>query len=156
MLNYHFGSREDLLGAVMHSVAVGQAAMIDDLFNETTDPFEAGWRNWQATARTAQIFGPLYFELASHAMADQPNAVELGRVIVNEHIAAFARAYETVTDCSHARVLARLTLSVGQGVLFNFLIDNDRAAADAVILTFTAMMRAQLDQPSQERDSLRE
>lgn len=147
MLSYHFGSREDLLTAVMHSVAIGQAAMIDDLFNETTDPFEAGWRNWEATANTAQSFGPLYFELASHAMAGQPYAHDLGRVVVDEHLDAFARAYESVTSRPHARVLARLTLAVGQGVLFNFLIDNDREAADAAIDTFTAMVRAQLDQP---------
>ncbi|MEO6955913.1 MAG: TetR/AcrR family transcriptional regulator [Antricoccus sp.] len=155
MLSYHFGSREDLLTAVMHSVAIRQAAMIGNLFKETTDPFEAGWRNWEATVSTAQIFGPLYFELASHAMAGRPYADDLGRVVVDEHLDAFARAYESVTSRPHARVLARLTLAVGQGVLFNFLIDNDREAADAAIHTFTAMMRAQLNQsvpspPSQQ------
>lgn len=146
MLSYHFGSREDLLTAVIHAVATRQAALIDELFTETTDPFEAGWANWEATARTAQSFGPLYFELASHAMAGQPYAHDLGRVIVNEHFEAFARAYESVTSRPYALVLARLTLAVGQGVLFNFLIDNDREAADAAIKTFTAMVRAQIGQ----------
>lgn len=145
MLSYDFGSREDLLTAVMNTVTTAQAALIDELFAEATDPFDAGWANWEATARTAQSFGPLYFELASHAMAGQPYA-DLGQVIVNEHLGAFARAYESVTSRPHALVLARLTLAVGQGVLFNFLIDNDREAADAAINTFTAMVRAQIDQ----------
>lgn len=145
MLHYHFGSREDLLAAVIESVVTDQIAMLDRLFAEVDDPFEAGRRNWEAAAASAQTFGPLFFELASHAMRGRPYAVRLGEVIVAAHVAAFRRAYATVTDDAQAEVLARLTLAVGQGVLFQLLIDGDRAAADAAVGELTEMVRARLE-----------
>ena len=86
MLHYHFGSREDLLAAVIESVVTDQIAMLDRLFAEVDDPFEAGRRNWEAAAASAQTFGPLFFELASHAMRGRPYAVRLGEVIVAAHV----------------------------------------------------------------------
>ncbi|HET8987432.1 MAG TPA: TetR/AcrR family transcriptional regulator [Humibacillus sp.] len=145
MLHYHFGSREDLLAAVIEAVVAEQIATLDRLFAEAEDPFEAGRRNWESAAATAQTFGPLFFELASHAMRGRPYAARLGEVIVARHVAAFRRAYATVTDDLHAEVLARLTLAVGQGVLFQLLIDGDRPAADAAVAELTAMVRARLE-----------
>jgi hypothetical protein len=60
-------------------------------------------------------------------------------------VAAFRRAYATVTDDAQAEVLARLTLAVGQGVLFQLLIDGDRAAADAAVGELTEMVRARFE-----------
>jgi AcrR family transcriptional regulator len=145
MLHYHFGSREDLLAAVIESVVSEQIATLDRLFAEVDDPFEAGRRNWEAAAATAQAFGPLFFELASHAMRGRPYAVRLGEVVVTAHVAAFRRAYASVTDDAHAEVLARLTLAVGQGVLLQLLIDGDRPAADAAVDELTQMVRARLE-----------
>jgi AcrR family transcriptional regulator len=144
MLHYHFGSREDLLAAVIEGVVTDQIATLDRLFAEVDDPFEAGRRNWEAAAASAQGFGPLFFELASHAMRGRPYAVRLGGVIVTAHVAAFRRAYAAVTDDAQAEVLARLTLAVGQGVLFQLLIDGDRAAADAAVEELTQMVRDRL------------
>ncbi|TQN46601.1 TetR family transcriptional regulator [Humibacillus xanthopallidus] len=145
MLHYHFGSREDLLAAVIESVVTAQIATLDRLFAEEHDPFEAGRRNWEAAAASAQTFGPLFFELASHAMRGRPYAVRLGEVIVTAHVAAFRRAYATVTDDAQAEVLARLTLAVGQGVLLQLLIDGNRPAADAAVDELTQMVRARLE-----------
>ena len=147
MLHYHFGSREDLLAAVIEAVVVDQIATLDRLFAEVDDPFEAGRRNWELAAASAQTFGPLFFELTSHAMHRRPYAARLGEVVVGAHVAAFRRAYATVTDEAQAEVLARLTLAVGQGALFQLLIDGDRAAADAAVAELTAMVRVRLEAP---------
>lgn len=87
-------------------------------------------------------------------MHGEAYAERLGRVIVEENLSAFTRAYETLTVGPHAEVLARLTLSVGQGALFNLLIDGDRPAADAVIAEFTAMVRAAIGPPNAEPRSI--
>ena len=145
MLHYHFGSREDLLAAVIEAVVADQIATLDRLFAEVDDPFEAGRRNWEAAAASAQTFGPLFFELASHAMHGRPYAAGLGEVVVARHVAAFRRAFETVTDAGHAEVLARLTLGVGQGVLFQLLLDGNRPAADAAVAELTEMVRTRIE-----------
>jgi len=144
MLNYHFGSREDVLIAVIDAIAASQGEQMRTLFADEPDPFTAGQRNWEATEAGARIYGPLWFELATHAMHGEPYAARLGEVMVNAQLRAFTEVYSGYTDPARAARLARLTLSVGQGLIFNLLIDNDRAGAEAAIAEFADMIRGQL------------
>lgn len=144
MLHYHFGSREDVLRAVIDAVAGRQAQDIADLFAVTVDPFEAGRRNWEATVEGAQVFGPLWFELATHAMRRAPYAADLADVMVHAQLREFTRIYAGHTTQARARRLARLTLAVGQGLVFDLLIDGDRQAADEAVEEFTSMVRSAL------------
>ncbi len=144
MLHYHFGSREELLAAVIDAIAGGQAAQIAQLFADAPDPIEAGRRNWEATAEGALELGALWFELATHAMHGRPHAAGLEEVMVAAQLRAFTDVYAAHTDREHAARLARLTLAVGQGLLFDLLVDGDRPAADAAIDQFTEMLRREL------------
>ncbi|HWC24288.1 MAG TPA: TetR/AcrR family transcriptional regulator [Flexivirga sp.] len=146
MLHYHFGSREDLLVAVIESVIEADAAMLTQLFANEPDPFEAGRENWRITAEHAQTFGALYFELSSHAMYGKPYARDLGHAFVTRTQEAFEAAYASLTDPATARRLARLTLAVGQGLMFDMLVDGDRAASDAAIEEFITLLRTRLGQ----------
>lgn len=148
MLHYHFGSREDLLAAVIDAVASQQAQQIAELFDGADDPFVAGHDNWKATVEGAQLFGPLWFELATHAMRKAPYAAGLAEVMVQSQLREFTRVYEAYTTANHAARLARLTLAVGQGLIFDLLIDGDRQAADAAIDEFTTMIKSALLPPN--------
>lgn len=145
MLHYHFGSREDLLRAVIDAVAGQQAEQIAERFAATVDPFEAGRRNWEETVQGAALFGPLWFELATHAMRKAPYAAGLADVMVQSQLREFTRVYAAHTDEAHAQRLARLTLAVGQGLIFDLLIDDDREGADEAIDEFTDMVSASLE-----------
>lgn len=145
MLHYHFGSREDVLAAVIDAIAGAQASQIAALFADCPDPLEAGRLNWESTADDALRLGPLWFELATHAMRDEPYAARLKRVMVESQIHAFTAVYAGLTDKVHAERLARLTLAVGQGLIFDLLIDHDRDAADAAVAEFTDMVRRSLE-----------
>lgn len=145
MLHYHFGSREDVLVAVIDAVAAGQAAQIAELFADEPDLFVAGARNWEATVDGAMTLGPLWFELATHAMRGEPYAARLGEVMVTSQLREFTKVYAVRTSPARAARLARLTLAVGQGLIFDLLIDKDRSAADAAIKEFTAMVRRELE-----------
>lgn len=147
MIHHHLGSRSDVLAAVIDSVAGSQADQIAALFAEGTDPIAAGRRNWAATADGAERFGALWFELATHAMRGRPYAADLGRVMVEAQLRAFRGIYEGATDAATAERLARLTLAVGQGLLFDLLIDGDRTGADAAVEQFTSMIRRELGSP---------
>lgn len=144
MLNYHFGSREDLLAAVIDAVASQQAHEIAERFAGAEDPFVAGRDNWEATVEGARLFGPLWFELATHAMRRAPYAAGLAEVMVQSQLREFTRVYAARTTADHAARLARLTLAVGQGLIFDLLIDGDREAADEAIVEFTTMVRRAL------------
>lgn len=144
MLHYHFGSREDVLIAVIDAIAAAQGEQIRALFADATDPFTAGRRNWEATVAGAQIYGPLWFELATHAMHGEPYAAGLGEVMVQSQLRAFTEVYSGYTDPARAARLARLTVAVGQGLIFELLIDDDRAGADAAVAEFTDVIKREL------------
>ena len=144
MLHYHFGSREDVLAAVIDAIAAAQGEQIAALFADEPDPFTAGARNWEATVAGARIYGALWFELASHAMHGEPYTAGLGEVMVQSQLRAFTEVYRGYTDLARAERLARLTLAVGQGLIFDLLIDDDRAGADAAVDEFTRMIRREL------------
>jgi len=144
MLHYHFGSREDVLVAVIDAIAGGQAEQIGRLFDSEPDPVIAGERNWAATVDGAMGFGALWFELATHAMRHEPYAAQLAEVMVTAQLREFTRLYAKRTTPAHARRLARLTLAVGQGLIFDLLIDGDRAAADEAVREFSRMIQGEL------------
>lgn len=144
MLHYHFGDREDLLTAVIDAIAGRQAEQMAELFASVQDPIVAGRRNWEATVAGAEIFGPLWFELATHAMHGAPYATRLTEVMVTSQLREFTRVYAAYTTRAHARRLARLTLAVGQGLIFNLLLDGDRRAADAAAAEFATMITTAL------------
>ncbi len=144
MLNYHFGSREAVLAAIIDAVAGAQADHIHTLFADEPDVFVAAQRNWQATADGAYRYGALWFELAAHAMRGEVYADDLAEVMVAAQLRAFSAVYERYTTIDHASDLARLTLAVGQGLLFQLLIDHDRPGADAAVAEFTEMVRRAL------------
>lgn len=144
MLHYHFGSREDLLTAMIQHIAAAEAAALEESWGE--DPFDALQRHWERARTAAATFGPLFFELCAHAMYGKPYAQDLADVLVTKYGAAFARIYGAMTDPAHAQRLARLSLGVGRGVLCDMLLDGDQAAADAAVEEFTQLVRQRLGQ----------
>lgn len=144
MLNYHFGSREELLAAVIERVCESEREALDRFLADDTDPVEAGRRYWGHVADTASAFAPLFYELSSHAMYGKAYAESLTVVLTDAWLDGFTHGFARVTDPDHAVRLGRLGLAVGRGVLFEVALTGDRTAADAVIDDFTAMLRLAL------------
>lgn len=145
MLHYHFGSRGDVLAAVIEAIAGSQADQMAALFADDPDPLAAGHRNWVATAEGAARYGALWFELATHAMRREPYAAHLGEVMVAAQLRAFTAVYERYVDPSRARRLARVTVGVGQGLLFDLLVDGDREGADEAAAEFAVLVRTAIE-----------
>lgn len=141
MLNYHFGSREQLLAAVIGRVCEAEGAALEQCVAAAEDPVEAGRTYWQHVAETARVFAPLFYELSAHAMYGKPYADRLRGVLTDAWLSGFSRMFARVTDEQHAGRLARLCLAVGRGVLFEAALTGDRQAADDVIDDFTSMLR---------------
>lgn len=139
MLNYHFGSREDLLGAVIEQVCAGEESALHAYLAASADPFTAGVAYWDHAATTAATFAPLFYELSAHAMYGKPYANRLRTILTTSWLGAFTEGFARVADSAQAQRLAHLSLAVGRGVLFELALTGDRGTADASIATFTAM-----------------
>ena len=143
MLHYHFGSREGLLGAVVESVERQERDQLGALLASYDDPFEAGLAFWVDVADAAQAFAPLYFELAGQAMQDRPHAVDLREWLSIGWIEALASLYAAAGHPSErATELARLSLAMARGLLFDLALTGDRDAVDASMDSFVEMARA--------------
>lgn len=144
MLNYHFGSRTQLLAAVIGAVCEAEGQALEECLSATKDPVEAGRVYWHHVADTATAFAPLFYELSAHAMYGKPYAEQLQRLLTEAWFSGFSTGFARATDQAHAEQLARLCLAVGRGVLFEMALTGDRQAADAAIDRFTAMLRREV------------
>lgn len=145
MLHFHFGSRDQVLAAVISEVCRTEGRALDECLDGADDPVEACRTYWRHVADTAEVFAPLFYELSTHAMHAKPYAEELREVLTDAWLSGFRRGFGRVTDPEHADRLARLCLAVGRGVLFEVALTGDRKSADAAIDEFTEMARAAIE-----------
>ena len=145
MLLYHFGSREGLLTEVVDRVESAQrahlAALLAEVGDTGADPVAQGLRFWRAVTDAALIYGPLFFELSSHAMLDLPYAAALRPDLVESWLGPIAEGW-TMLGYSPAAAgrQARLDLAVARGLLHDLLITGDRAAVDAAMERYVELV----------------
>ena len=145
MLNYHFGSREGLLGAVVEAVEQGEHAALVELTATHDDPFEAGAAFWTRVADRAEVFAPLFFELSTHAMRGQQHAEGLRAWLRTGWTDAVREAYESLgVPPQRAATLALQSLAMARGLLFEVAVTGDRAAADVAMASWTETVRAEV------------
>ena len=137
MLIYHFGSREGLLAAVVDAVEAGARETLARMVAESRadpDPLDAGLRYWRLVTDDALVYGPLFFELSSHAMLGLPHAVDLRGRLVTTWLDALAAMWRSRgVPARTARTQARLDLAVARGLLHDLLLTGDRRGVDAAM-----------------------
>ncbi len=141
MLIYHFGSREGLLTAVVERVERRERDLLTTLLSGTDDPYRAGLRFWSQVADTAETFAALYYELAGHAMQGQPHAAALRDWLARGWTDALAGLFAAAGHPpARATRLARMSLAMARGLLFDLAITGDRKAADRAMKEFVAVL----------------
>lgn len=131
MLNYHFGSREGLLAAVVEATWGRRQQELASLLAEPGDPYEVAAAFWNRLADEAGQFGPLFFELAAAAMQGHAWA----SAVPGWRDAWVQTCRDLFRRAGHAgdRVdqLARMTVAMTRGILFELCLTGDRTSADA-------------------------
>jgi AcrR family transcriptional regulator len=129
MLIYHFGSKEELLVAIVEANEKAQrAATADALDDPSSTPVDVLRRIWDRVAEPAM--GPserLFFELYGQALQGRPGTAALLDGIVTSWIdpaTDLLRAQGFAPD--DARAQARLNLAVVRGLLLDLLATGDR------------------------------
>lgn len=135
MLNYHFGSREGLLTAVVGEVWRRHRHAFEAL-HDPVDPGATAWAFWTRLADQVDL-AALYFEVSAaamqgHAWAAGPVADQLTEwsTLLSDFFARLGNPPD------ESQLLARTSLAITRGALELLALDRDRDAADAVMRGF--------------------
>ena len=138
MLIYHFGSREGLFTAVVdglweriHSVLTAVPEQFDG------DLGQLGRELWN-TVVEAEALAPIFFELSAPAMRDAAwaHAFRTGSATLTKQLMLLLES--AGHSPQHAESVARMTMYVVRGALWELAITKDRATADIVVQKFLA------------------
>lgn len=140
MLIYHFGSREGLLTAVVERLEEAERDTLTQILSQVDgrDRRELGWEFWTHVADVVEFYGPLYFELASHAMRGDDANAPLRIPNVHMWLEAMSELWSADGQLGEAEVAAqaRLSLAVARGLLHDLLLTGDRAGVDEAMARF--------------------
>ena len=138
MLIYHFGSRSGLLAAVVEELDGRNRELLTALTTPDDRSLRArAWGFWEHAADTAGVYGPLYFELTSHAMLGRRHTEAIAAANSALWLDAVTRLWiEAGLEPGAARTRARLNLAVSRGLIHDLLLSGDRAAVDAAMREF--------------------
>jgi AcrR family transcriptional regulator len=136
MLLHHFGSRDELLLAIVDEVERRQMTVLSDATTEPADGMAAMW----ADVRRPELrpFERLFFECyARGAQGEQPFA----RMLPGAVDGWLAEVHDK-TAGSADPAFARLGLAVTRGLLLDLVATNDDAGVDAAAQAFVDLLRA--------------
>jgi AcrR family transcriptional regulator len=138
MLLHHFGSREDLLVAIVEDVERRQMRLLSELPTDPAESFAAMW----ADLRRPELRESerLFFECYARAAAgEKPFARMIPGAV--EGWLSEVEALNNRADAPVDPALARLGLAVARGLLLDLVATNDEAGVDAAARAFAEILR---------------
>ncbi|MBW0019542.1 MAG: TetR/AcrR family transcriptional regulator [Mycobacterium sp.] len=135
MLLHHFGSREDLLMAVVEEVERRQMGLLTELPANPADGFAAMWADLRRPElrRLERLFFECY---ARAAQGEKPFAH-----MVPGAVDGWLSAVEAAADGPVDAAMVRLGLAVTRGLLLDLVATNDDAGVDAAANAFAELLR---------------
>jgi AcrR family transcriptional regulator len=137
MLLHHFGSREDLLIAIVEEAERRQMALVPDLPMDPAEGFAAMW----ADLRRPELrhLERLFFECYSRAAQGEKPFTRMIPGAVDGWLRE-VEAGNVGADAPYDRALARLGLAVTRGLLLDLVATNDEAGVDAAAQAFIELL----------------
>lgn len=134
MLLHHFGSRDDLLMAIVAEVERRQQALLPELPSTPAESFAAMW----ADVRRPELrrLERLFFECyARAAQGEEPFAR-----MVPGAVDGWLAEVERVTGATFDPAFARLGLAVIRGLVLDLVATDDEAGVDAAARAFVTLL----------------
>lgn len=134
MLLHHFGSREDLLVAVVEEAERRQMALVPDLPTDPAGGFAAMW----ADLRRPELrqLERLFFECYSRAAQGEKPFTRMVPGAVEDWL----RDVEANAAAPYDRAMPRLGLAVTRGLLLDLVATDDDAGVDAAARAFIELL----------------
>src|SRR3954465_8380813 len=141
MLIHHFGGREGLLVAVVQAVEQRQRDSLQDVVPDPEASPAGALRTWWRHICDERLWPNerLFFELYGQALQGRPGTTELLDGIVDAWLEPAATALEAYGFADGTPV-ARLGIAVTRGLLLDLLATGDRAAVDAAMDAYIALL----------------
>ncbi|MGA8543856.1 MAG: TetR/AcrR family transcriptional regulator [Mycobacterium sp.] len=135
MLLHHFGSREDLLVAIVEEVERRQMAVVPELPIDPAEGFAAMW----ADLRRPELrqLERLFFECYARAAQGEKPFTRM----VPGAVDGWLREVEANAEVPYDGAMARLGLAVTRGLLLDLVATDDDAGVDAAANAFTNLLR---------------
>jgi AcrR family transcriptional regulator len=147
MLIYHFGSREGLLVEVTRAVEARQREAMLATYDADLPPLEAAAKYWQETVEATLRHGPLFFELAAHAMQGKEHAAALREELITAWLPSVTELCRAIgLPEAQAETHARLALGAARGLLLDLLVSGQRVevARSADLLNRLLLLSAEV------------
>jgi AcrR family transcriptional regulator len=134
MLLHHFGSREDLLIAIVEEAERRQMALVPDLPMNPAEGFAAMW----ADLRRPELrqWERLFFECYSRAAQGEKPFTRM----IPGAVDGWLREVEASAHAPFDRAMARLGLAVTRGLLLDLVATSDEAGVDAAAKAFVSLL----------------
>jgi AcrR family transcriptional regulator len=135
MLLHHFGSREDLLVAIVEQVERRQMGLLPELPTTPAESFAAMW----ADLRRPELrqLERLFFECYARAAQGEKPFAQMVPGAVDGWLAEVAAVAGDAFDPA----MARLGLAVVRGLLLDLVATEDEAGVDAAANAFATLLR---------------
>ena len=147
MLIYHFGSKEGLLVAVVHTIEAQQRVFLAGLAADPAiGPVETMRTMWRRLADPGLWPSErLFFEIYGQALQGRPGTEGFLDRITDDWIDLVAEYSEQLgAPRETVRADARLSVAVGRGLLLDLLATGDRAQAGQAFERFIALCEPEL------------
>ena len=134
MLLHHFGSREDLLLAVVEEVEHRQMGLLSELPTSAAEGFTAMWADLRRPElrRLERLFFECY---ARAAQGEKPFAR-----MVPDAVGGWLSAVKATAKGATDPAMVRLGLAVTRGLLLDLVATNDDAGVDAAAKAFVSLL----------------
>lgn len=134
MLLHHFGSREDLLIAIVEEVERRQMGLLPELPTDPAESFAATWADLHRPE--LRQLERLFFECYARAAQGEKPFSRMVPGAVDGWLAEVAALAGSAFDPA----MARLGLAVVRGLLLDLVATNDDAGVDAAATAFTDLL----------------
>lgn len=147
MLNYHFGSREGLLEAIVVHQLSGAREADAELFDFTTDDDGLEQRWQQSGTAEEQAFDRLFFELVAIAARGGDETARFRSEYVEPWLAqSGAAARRFGLDVAESRSLTRLDVAVLVGLALDRMLTADDEGVESAFRTYSSLRRPRIDE----------
>jgi AcrR family transcriptional regulator len=145
MLLHHFGSRDELLLAIVEEVERRQAGTLADLPNDPAAAFAAMW----ADLRRPELrpFERLFFECYARAAQGEAPFTRMLPTAVDGWLAGIEERAGGAVDPA----TVRLGLAVTRGLLLDLVATGDGDAVDAAADRFAELLQVAKDLPDRDQ-----
>jgi AcrR family transcriptional regulator len=142
MLLHHFGSREDLLVAIVEEAERRQMSVVPDLPMNPADGFAAMWADL-SRPELRQV-ERLFFECYSRAAQGEKPFTRMVPGAVDDWLREVEALNIGGADVPYDGAMARLGLAVTRGLLLDLVATDDDAGVDAAAKAFAHLLSAYL------------